>query len=177
MNKNISHIIGFCTFEPLIIVNSLFMLQRIQTLYLFLVFLAAALMLFFPLVEFISGSITIYLKVFSIEHSEGIDGLPNPSVIGFLVAALGVISMGSIFQFQNRRFQMKINAVALLVNFGLLVAIFLVSDKIAANDLVNDKPDYLFGAYLPVVSVLFLILANRSIRKDEALVKQSERIR
>jgi hypothetical protein len=37
--------------------------------------------------------------------------------------------------------------------------------------------NYLMGFYLPVVALLFNLLSNRFIRKDEMLVKSADRIR
>lgn len=153
------------------------MIQRIQTLWLFLVFLMAALMLFFPIAEFQGETQKFTLSVFSVDGSEGIVGIPNPYIIGILTALLGVLSLGNIFQYKNRKLQIKINMVAMLVNMALLIAIFLISDNITANENVANKCSYLMGSWFPVAGILFLILANRSIRKDEALVKQSERLR
>ena len=153
------------------------MIQRIQTLWLFLVFLMASLMLFFPLAKFQTENQMITLSVFAIDGAEGIANIPNPTVIGILTAILGVLALGNIFQFKNRKLQIKINMAAMLVNMGLLLAIFIISDSIADLDSVLSEYEYLFGSWFPVAGILFLILANRSIRKDEALVKQSERLR
>jgi hypothetical protein len=90
---------------------------------------------------------------------------------------VGFFDIGNIFQFKNRKLQIKINMVAMLVNMGLLVAIFVIADKIAALDTVADEYDYLYGSWFPVAGILFLVLANKGIRKDEALVRQSERLR
>ena len=153
------------------------MIQRIQTLWLFLVFLMAALTMFFPLATFHGANGELMkMGIFAVEGAGDI-AVPNVSVIGVLVALLAVLGMGNIFQFNNRKRQLKINMVAMLVNMGLVIAIFLLADKIAALDDVLDKYDFEFAAYFPVASVLFLILANRNIRKDEALVKQADRIR
>ncbi len=153
------------------------MIQRIQSLWLFLVFLSGALTLFSPLAQFLTDTQPIILRVFSVEGAEGMGGIPNPAILGYLAAALAVLGLGNIFQFKNRKRQIKINMLTMLVNMALLIAIFVIADKIAALDTVGDSYQYLYGSYFPVAGILFLILANRSIRKDEALVRQSERLR
>jgi len=153
------------------------MIQRIQSLWLFLVFLMTALMLFFPIAEFHTENQIITLSVFAIDGAEGLANLPNPMLIGILTALLGVLALGNIFQFKNRKLQIKINMAAMLVNMGLLLTAFIIADKIAALDTVFEEYNFLFGSWFPVAGILFLVLANRSIRKDEALVKQSERLR
>jgi hypothetical protein len=40
-----------------------------------------------------------------------------------------------------------------------------------------QQPSYQFGIFLPVISLLLLVLASRAIRKDEALVKSADRLR
>ena len=65
----------------------------------------------------------------------------------------------------------------MLVNFALLAAIFIYSDMVAALDDVTTEFRYDIAAYFPIVSVLLLILANRNIRADEKMIRQSERLR
>jgi hypothetical protein len=36
---------------------------------------------------------------------------------------------------------------------------------------------YQFGMYIPLISLIFLVLASRAIRKDEELIKSSDRLR
>jgi len=152
------------------------MIQRVQSIFLFLVFVVSVILIFFPLASFsIDGSVfQMYIMGF-----EGVDSLdvelPNVMAIGGLTALLGIMSLFTIFKFKNRKLQMKLIMINLFINFGLLWAIFHYSEN-AAN-LFVIKPDYDIAAYFPVASVLFLILANRNIRADEKLIRQSERLR
>jgi hypothetical protein len=65
----------------------------------------------------------------------------------------------------------------MLTNIVLVMVIFFFYDtKITA--MTRIEPDYNFtGMALPLVSILFLILANMAIKKDEALVKSADRLR
>jgi hypothetical protein len=43
--------------------------------------------------------------------------------------------------------------------------------------LFKTAPSYQFGIFFPLVSLVCIIMASRAIRKDEALVKSSDRLR
>ena len=154
------------------------MIQRVQSIYLFLVFVVAVVLMFFPLASFSAGEHIFNMNIMGFDGAEdlGIE-LPNIMIIGILTALLGAMSLFTIFQFKNRKLQMKLNMVNMLINFGLLAAIFFYSDMIAAMDAVSSEFRYDIAAYFPIASVLLLILSNRNIRADEKLIRQSERLR
>ena len=154
------------------------MIQRVQSIYLFLVFVVAIVLIFFPLATFSVGEHIFNMNIMGFDGATdlGLD-LPNVMAIGILTAILGVLSLFTIFQFKNRKLQMKLNMVNMLVNFGLLAAIFIYADMVANMEMVTTEFDYDIAAYFPIASVLLLILSNRNIRADEKLVRQSERLR
>jgi len=156
------------------------MIQRVQSIYLFLVFVVAVVLIFFPLATFHTHTADhiFQMNIMGFSGAEGLGlNLPNVMVIGILTALLGMLSLFTIFQYKNRKLQMKLNMGSMFINFGLLAAIFIYSDNIAAMEEINTKFTYDIAAYFPIVSVLLLILVNRNIRADEKLVRQSERLR
>jgi len=92
-----------------------------------------------------------------------------------LVAVLSVVC---IFLYKNRVLQMKIVRLTILLNIVIIGLIFLVYAKIIETNLLTS-PDYLdeAGIYFTLISLVFLILANRSIMKDEKLVRSADRLR
>ena len=86
--------------------------------------------------------------------------------------------MGSIFLYKDRITQMKIVRIAILLQIILIALIFFVYAKIIETNLAAS-PDYLdeTGIYFTLISLVFLILANRSIMKDEKLVRSADRLR
>ncbi len=156
------------------------MIQRVQTIYLAIVFILVAVMSFLPIVVFHTGDLFFYMSIFRFEGVDAIpfaSKLPNIWPLPVFAALLGVISLVSIFRYNNRKQQMFINMIALMFNFALLAGIFLFADKTASLPEVDNKIIYDVAAYFPVVTVLMLILANRNIRKDEKLVKSADRLR
>jgi len=152
------------------------MIQRIQTVFLFLVFLVAILLMFFPLASFHIDESVFQMNLFGFDGANHLDAeMPNIMAIGILDALLGIMALFAIFQFKNRKFQMKLVMIIMLINFGLLAAIFYYAEQVGTS--LDIKANYDIAAYFPIVSVLFLIYANRNIRADEKLVRQSERLR
>jgi hypothetical protein len=88
-----------------------------------------------------------------------------------------ILTLTAIFLYKNRKTQLLLVNVAFLLHIVLIGLIFLyyvghfeVAFKVA-------QPSYQAGIFLPIVSLLLLILASRAIRKDEALVKSADRLR
>jgi len=157
------------------------MLQRIQTIYL----LVAAIVLL-PLFSFyfsgieISEAQFIDLKIRKISSSTAGEtqslGIYYPLLVTFALCLF--FPFFSIFNFKKRKFQLRLNGFAILTNTLLLAGMFYYTDltiRNYASEMV--KADYSWPISLPAVSIILLILANRSIKKDEALIRSVDRIR
>lgn len=151
------------------------MIQRIQSIYLLISFITSALLLFLPLSEYTIAGETYKLFVGGINPS--LESSPNTWPLLVLTALVGILSIYCIFQYKNRSFQLKINTAAMFLNLFLVVAIFYYSDQMLKIENTSAEFKNLFATYLPVISVLAIILANRGIRKDENLLKKSDRLR
>ena len=156
------------------------MIQRVQSIYLALVFILIAIMSFLPVVVFHAGDAVFYMNIFRFEGVDSlafVENLPNIWALPIAASLLAVISAFSIFKYNNRKQQMTLNMIAMLMNFILLAGIFYYSDMVAKLEAVTSAAKYDVAAFFPIVTVLLLILANRNIRKDEKLVRDSERLR
>ena len=136
------------------------MIQRIQTVYLALVFIVSGVLsLVFPLwidakgIDFHVGQNTAYTLLFG------------------LAAALSVLS---IFSYKKRQTQFVYNRLNMILNFILLGLFVYQSLNLSGETLVSEKG---IGMFLPIVSIILLALANKAIKKDEDLVKSADRIR
>jgi hypothetical protein len=158
------------------------MLQRIQTLYLVLIAIATLLLFFFPLADYyneLHGNYKFF--IYGIKCMD-----PEPRVLFSpyftlpllaLVTASFIFTVVTIFQYKNRLRQIRLCAFNMLANIVLVMVIFFFyAPKI--KTLTLTEPDYNYvGMILPLISIVLLILANRAIRKDEALVRSSDRLR
>jgi hypothetical protein len=158
------------------------MLQRLQTLYLGIVAIACILLFFFPLANYydeIHGNYKFFL--YGIQSMD-----PEPKVMFssfftipliFLVVVSFIFSVATIFLYKNRLLQIRICTFNVLANIVLIMVIFFFyATRIKTMTMI--EPDYNYvGMILPLISLAFLVLASRAIRKDEALVKSADRLR
>lgn len=136
------------------------MLQRIQTIYLILVAgISGGLIYVFPLWETKEG-----IKVYAFED------------ILFLSLFLGsaLLSVIAIFMFKKRKFQFVLGRLNIILNFFLLGFFVYRSLNLSGETVVSEKG---IGMLFPVLSIVFLALANKAIKKDEDLVKSVDRLR
>jgi len=158
------------------------MVQRIQSIFLLLAFLAAVTLFFIPLAGIYAPTATY--KFYIYEFKNMVPG--EPSLFTFMTTfpllllniLVAVLSVVCIFLYKNRVLQMKIVRLTILLNIVIIGLIFLVYAKIIETNLLTS-PDYLdeAGIYFTLISLVFLILANRSIMKDEKLVRSADRLR
>ena len=136
------------------------MLQRIQTIYLTLAFIAVAILPY----------------IFSLWKIDGKDYMFNKNmtyvVLFGLSTALCVIS---IISFKKRQHQFVLNRLNLILNLILLGLFVYRSLNLSGEIIVVSEKG--IGMFLPIVSIVFLVLANKAIKKDEDLVKSVDRLR
>lgn len=166
------------------------MIQRIQTVFLFLLVMAMVSMLFLPLWSKTDATTneTVVLTAWSLKshflNAQGESASPGDLpgqgslVIGLLAIAAAVIALYEIFQFKSRLTQMKLGLFNTLVLAALLGTSFYFAAYVG-NDMVqaNNGGDYEAGFYMPVLALLLNALANRFIKRDEDLVRSVDRLR
>ena len=136
------------------------MLQRIQTVYLILAAgVSAGLIFLFDLWETKEG-VVIFAK----------DNLLYLSL--FLGSA--ALSLIAIFMYKNRKFQFVLGRLNIILNFFLLGFFVYQSLNVSGETVVSEKG---IGMFLPIISIVLLVLANKAIKKDEDLVKSVDRLR
>ena len=123
------------------------MIQRIQSVYLFLVAMLMA-------VSAIMASKVIWWQ-------------------SLVFAILGITSLVTIFLYKNRKRQLWIVRILLLVFILVLVYIFYIQWQ--ANNFRDKMAAVIY--LITVVSGILASLAIRAIRKDEKLVRSADRLR
>ena len=97
--------------------------------------------------------------------------------IAILAGIAAVVAIYSIFRYDNRLLQMKLAALNSLLIGGTLLACILLVNQGQEMLTTGSEGAYRTGLYMPAAALLFNMLANRFIRKDEALVRSSDRFR
>ena len=157
------------------------MIQRIQSVFLLLAFLAVVVLFFYPLAGIYAQLATYDFYVFGFKNLS-----KEPSIISFMTTfpllliniLVAAFAIGCIFMYKNRITQMKIVRLAILLEIVFLALVFFVYEKIIETNLQASFDDIIWrGIYLKLVSLVFLVLAYRAIMKDEKLVRSVDRLR
>jgi len=85
-----------------------------------------------------------------------------------------VMAVIAILLFKYRKRQFVMNRMNILLNLFLLGFFVYRSLNLSGETTVSEKG---IGMLIPVFSIVFLVLANRAIKKDEDLVKSVDRLR
>ena len=85
-----------------------------------------------------------------------------------------VLAIWAMIRFKNRKTQFVMNRLNLILNIFLLGFFVYRSLNVSGEASVSEKG---IGMLIPVCSIVFLVLANRAIKKDEDLVKSVDRLR
>ena len=137
------------------------MIQRIQTIYLFLTFVVTGVLLFFIPLWTMSDS-----KEYFFMQSQ---------VYTILLGLSTTLTLLSIVSYKKRQNQFVMGRLNIILNL-ILLGLFVYRSLNLSGDaiLVSEKG---IGMFLPLASIVFLVLANKAIKKDEDLVKSVDRLR
>lgn len=129
------------------------MLQRIQTVWMFLAVLGA-----------------VFLNI----TAQDFDVLGAYLTINVSTVILILFGVLSIFSFKNRKRQILLNNISIIINALLigLLAYWLLN--LSGGISIPEKG---IEPVFPFLSIVCLLLANMYIRKDERLVKSVDRLR
>ena len=129
------------------------MIQRIQSITMFFAVLAA---------------------VFLFMTSQDVVVIENVPVVDISCFALVLIGLLSIFSYKNRKRQILLNNISIVINAlltGLLV--YWLLNLSGGIDFPKKGIEPLF----PLLAIVFLVMSNLFISKDERLVKSVDRPR
>ncbi len=149
------------------------MIQRIQTLWLFLAMVLAVLMYFFPVIELSSDNSLMIYSYDAISFA-GISGLIQTGyIIAGLLGLIAFFSFVAIFLYKKRVLQMRFCTVISLLDIFLVILIVVFSFNEAKNPGITIG----LSAILPLIIFILVLMARRAVHRDELLVKAADRIR
>ena len=155
------------------------MLQRIQSIYLLLAALAIAALFIFPLINnvYVDGQLSTIKITGVYQDVNGQQQNVKPfTALSVLTGFVTVLPLVIIFLYNNRTLQKNVCYVAMLILIGFS---FWVSQT--AKDVIGDAiigiGNYGIGVILLSLSILFVLLAQKAIQRDDKLVKSADRLR
>lgn len=152
------------------------MIQRIQSIWLLLAAITISCLLFAPLVTTTVGAVEYKVIASGLyQKTNNITTLvtaTTPLLISVIATAL--ICLVNIFNYRNRNRQKLIARVASFFIIGLSFWCSQYAKKIPGG---VENANYSVGMFLPIIAILFCILAVRGINNDEKLIKSADRLR
>ena len=131
------------------------MIQRIQSIYLLVAAISMSL---------ISFKVTVYTLNETLFMAQDDTKMFILTIIGAIFSLLG------LFMFKNRKFQMKLIRLTVLIQMIIGIRIFMLFNKFE----VVLNYSFLF---LMTFTLIALIMAYRGVKKDDDLVRSVDRIR
>ena len=180
------------------------MIQRIQSFWLVLAMCCMVLCFMVPVAQYqmnvpsTGQKVEAELNLLAKDNPEMLNEIANldPLVVysqkasGFhtwplvAVAALtALVAVVCIFLYRNRVRQMRMVAVGFLFNVAYVFLLFFWAVDAYGKTVLRAMQGtdlqviWYVGAYAPIVSLLFFVLAHRGIKKDEAKVRTADRLR
>ncbi len=149
------------------------MWQRIQTVFLAVIIIALLIALVQPVWHFEGDSKSILLTPFY--FSDGLAAVYMPySITAIIMIAIITIAFTSLRKYKDRVLQMKLGALNSLLLIGAIGSSVYFSMELMKT---YEGGAFGLGLYLPAGAVFFNMLANFFIRRDERLVRDSDRLR
>lgn len=155
------------------------MLQRIQTIFLFIAAVAMAVFIFSP-IWLAAGANQEFIKMTSFELLRSKADVVSSTPTFYLAILAGfsiILAFVSMFSYKNRPLQLRLNAFnSLLVAIitGIIVY-FTYKLPSEVDTIVSNQPA--LGFFMLVVTIVFNRLASFFIRKDERMVRSADRLR
>ena len=160
------------------------MLQRVQSIFLLGVALCMGLLLVTDIWEetLPDQNRRIELDAYALETASLSDGesrtvVQNTWFIAAFATLSAIVAFYEIFRYKNRLTQLKLgflNVLLMMVVLGSTVYFIFEGETLSAN---ATQGDFEIGIYLPGLALIFNLLANRFIRRDEQLVRSVDRLR
>ena len=151
------------------------MIQRKQSVFLLLAVIISVICLSLPVGFYLPKGMGLddTLMNLWIRHGNGaIDFATCPLFIILLVSS--VISLLTIFAYKNRKLQVLLCNIIMLLNAGWYIA-YAVFGTVKVPEEMTFRPA--LAAAFPLVAVILTLMARRGVIADEKLVRAADRIR
>jgi hypothetical protein len=152
------------------------MIQRIQSIWLLLAAITICCLLFLPMVTATVGSAEYYVIASGLYQKVGNTTKQIEASLPLLIStfAVAIMSFINIFNFKNRTTQKRIIMANVVLIIGLSFWCSQYAKKIPGG---LATANYNVGLFLPVIAIIFCVLAMRGINNDEKLIRSADRLR
>ncbi len=147
-------------------------IQRIQSVYLLIAVILMVIFAFFPALSFQLGDKTVLYGALE----SGRAGLMhiNPLLLT-LIILISVLAFIDIFLFKNLQRQMTVCFVDIIIGLAMLIAICIQAFYVGNRD--GWTVTWQWYLLLPILSIIFLMLAHKSMSNDKKKLRDADRLR
>ena len=147
-------------------------IQRIQSVFLLIAVILMVVFAFFPALSFEMADKTVLYGALETGRAGSMHIDPLLFTLTILISLLALID---IFLFKNLQRQMTVCFVDILIGIAMLVAICIQTFVVGNRDgwVVNWQ----WYLILPVLSIIFLMLAHKAMSRDKKTLRDADRLR
>ena len=147
-------------------------IQRIQSVYLLIAVILMAVFAFFPALTFeLGGREFVYGALAA--GKVGVTHI-DPLMLT-LVILICLLALIDIFLYKNLQRQMTVCFVDIIIGLAMLIAIGIQAYILNGKEGLTLNCEWYLA--LPVLSIIFLMLAHKSMSRDKKLLRDSDRLR
>ena len=152
------------------------MIQRIQTIYLMLAAIMLGLTFVFPFATYTLGPADVLFNAYGVSEN----ALEVSTFFPYYITiALSMwLALFSILQYKKRKVQITVGRLIYLLLVITIAFIFIDLYSLKGQfEIDSSAVSCGVSMFLPVAALPIIFMANRNIRKDEALIKSLDRLR
>lgn len=155
------------------------MIQRIQSIYLFVSSILVLLWYFIPLAEILTNESVFKFIIYGIKNPEDNSWLYHTVIISIIAAIALISTIATIFLYKNRKQQIKAAQFLLLLFTALIASVFLLIDTAKSTIPAGSEiiVNYKISITFPLIALVLIYMAIKAIKKDEELVRSADRLR
>jgi hypothetical protein len=158
------------------------MIQRIQSVFLILVFILGITLFVLPILGFTSYESSYIMNAYHTFDVADANNIVSKNIgIGAMQGFIALLALFTVFLYKKRQLQIKLCKLNLLLVTIQIAALVLYID-VAKEGISPASPNDVLisikaGVFIPLLSFVLLYLATRFIKKDEDLVRSADRLR
>ncbi|KIO74948.1 hypothetical protein TH53_23445 [Pedobacter lusitanus] len=150
------------------------MIQRVQSIWLFLAALTLFLLLISPILSTGNPPAGLTYQIGGVySKTDGAKVESFTALFGGTIV-VGLICLVNIFSFRNRSLQKRIILLTIIL---ILILIGWTAANLLNIPNILQEFKLSIGAFLPILSIIFCLLAIRGINNDDKLIRSADRLR
>ena len=147
-------------------------IQRIQSVYLLIAVVLMVLTAFFPVLTFELGGREF---VYGALETGKVGATHIDPLMLMLVVLISLLALIDIFLYKNLQRQMTVCFVDIIIGLAMLVAICIQAFVVGGMDSVVVTWQWFIA--LPVLAIIFLMLAHKAMANDKKKLREADRLR